>query len=943
MTRHAERIAVVVLVLLPFVLFSPALLPGRVLSPLDNLFVAAPWHAVAPGPVQPNPALMDVTQVFHPWLLYGAREVAAGRFPLWNPYAYTGAPFFSNPQTATLFPLTWLGWILPPALALTLPSLLKLVAAGLAMYWFLRLLAVAALAAFVGATGYMLSSTLIAWLPWTFATTMAFIPLLFALIERLARRGRPRDIALLAAAVGLDVLAGYPQATMHTLIAVGAWAVARAPWRGTPAAFLLRAAAAVVLGLALAAAQLLPALDYVRESAVYAYRSQWTPPLAVPPASAVTALLPYFFGTSTQTWSRWQFAVTSVYVGLVPLVALPLTALGWRRSPTRFFAALTAVTAAVHFGAPLAAALATAPGMALSNNLRLMPILAFGLCTLGALGLDAAARGACPAVATIAVRVGFVLLVVIVVASVALAAADPRSAFVRPTLVVQGVAALAGLTAAALALLGWLRDRRARWGVALAAVQVASLAPLVAYQPVRDTRWLYPRPPALAWLSEHVADARVLEPASAGFLYGLREAHGYDGLGPRRVEQLLGPVGTGNAALSGYRENTVALHGSEPLSAAAVLLSPARDLAGVRFIVLAPGTAPPRPDFRLIYDAGDARIFEIPTALPRVFVARRARCVDDGTALRLLRSRAVDPVAEVLLGGCATPLPAGAVARDVDARIVRDGPDTVRVTAITDAPAWLVLTDTWFPGWRARIDGAEAPVLRAHHAFRAVALTPGRHDVEFTFRPRGLVTGAVISLVALAGVLALCLRRVRALVTAVGAAVVLAGGSAEATLPESPLALSVSPTTLEAGQSAEVTLTPRVASGRWDVYVVWLYSERAAFLGEDGEWHPRPVPFRAGLSAGAPVSGRWRNAGPPGPATLALLAVDPGTDPLDRLGWRWRPSLASVRIRRPVAAPIGSGSAPVVLAAVAIVAVALVLSWPRGRPAHPSSPPATLV
>ena len=95
------------------------------------------------------------------------------------------------------------------------------------------------------------------------------------------------------------------------------------------------------------------------------------------------------------------------------------------------------------------------------------------------------------------------------------------------------------------------------------------------------------------------------------------------------------------------------------------------------------------------------------------------------------------------------------VAADVDARIVIDSPDRVRVNAAADAPAWLVLTDTWFPGWRARVDGVETPILRAHHAFRAVALPPGRHDVDFTFRPRGLAIGVAITLVALAIIVAL--------------------------------------------------------------------------------------------------------------------------------------------------------------------------------------------
>ncbi len=80
--RHPDRAAVVLLVVVPLLWFAPALRPGYTLSPLDNLFTTAPWRAIAPGPVQPNQALGDVTQVFHPWALWAAREVRAGRPPL---------------------------------------------------------------------------------------------------------------------------------------------------------------------------------------------------------------------------------------------------------------------------------------------------------------------------------------------------------------------------------------------------------------------------------------------------------------------------------------------------------------------------------------------------------------------------------------------------------------------------------------------------------------------------------------------------------------------------------------------------------------------------------------------------------------------------------------------------------------------------------------------
>src|SRR5262245_52084661 len=504
--RHPDRAACIVLVILPLVWFAPALRPGHTLSPLDNLFTTAPWRAIAPGPVQPAPALGDVTQVFHPWTLWAAREVRAGRVPLWNPYSYAGAPFYSNPQTACVFPLTWLTWILLSTLALTVPSLLKVIVAGLGMYWFLRVLDLQVIAAFIGATGFMFSTTLIAWLPWTFASTIALLPLLFGLVDRLRARGDRRLVAALALVVALDAVAGYPQAALQALAVTAAWMLARVPWDTGALPFLARVGAGAGLGAALTAVQALPALDYIRESTVYAFRSTWTPPLAVPPRALVTVLMPYFFGTEERTWSIWQFNITSTYAGLVPLMALPLAALAFRRPLTVFFAGLAIVVGLMHYGA--LAAIAPAQVIAFGSNLRLMPILIFALATLGALGLDVVARAAAGPRAGVWLRAWFVVLAVIGLVAVMLGSREPAALEVRPPLAAQYVGALAGLAAAGWLLRRWLADRRAGWGVALVAVQVATLAPLATYLPVRDARWLYPTPPSIASLQGHIASAR---------------------------------------------------------------------------------------------------------------------------------------------------------------------------------------------------------------------------------------------------------------------------------------------------------------------------------------------------------------------------------------------------------------------------------------------------
>jgi uncharacterized membrane protein YfhO len=80
-------------------------------------------------------------------------------------------------------------------------------------------------------------------------------------------------------------------------------------------------------------------------------------------------------------------------------------------------------------------------------------------------------------------------------------------------------------------------------------------------------------------------------------------------------------------------------------------------------------------------------------------------------------------------------------------------PDRLRATVVAEAPAHVVFTDAWDPGWSARVDGVATPVLRANGAFRAVAVGAGRHEVELRYWPPGLSAGLVLGALGLLGLL----------------------------------------------------------------------------------------------------------------------------------------------------------------------------------------------
>ena len=288
--KHPDLVACLLLLILPFLVLGRALLPDKVLSAADSLVIYAPWTALALGAVPENPLLLDITFLFHPAVLYGAEEIRAGRFPLWNPHVFGGAPFFANPQTALLFPLTALAYILPPALALTLMSVLKLSAAGAGMYWFLRRLEVGRPPALVGALAFEFNALLVTWLQWSNTSPVVLLPLLFGVTELLRARPGVRPVGALALTVALAVLAGYPQRVVYGFPVLAIWALYRCRSAARPGPFLGCWAAGVALGLLLSAVQLLPFVEYARASVVLAYREEWMPHFPLPLRAAIVVL-----------------------------------------------------------------------------------------------------------------------------------------------------------------------------------------------------------------------------------------------------------------------------------------------------------------------------------------------------------------------------------------------------------------------------------------------------------------------------------------------------------------------------------------------------------------------------------------------------------------------------------------------------------------------------
>jgi O-antigen/teichoic acid export membrane protein len=260
-------------------------------------------------------------------------------------------------------------------------------------------------------------------------------------------------------------------------------------------------------------------------------------------------------------------------------------------------------------------------------------------------------------------------------------------------------------------------------------------------------------------------------PANTNMLFGLQDIRGYDTIILRDYVGYLELIEPQRGLL--YSKVS-------KLFESKALDSPLLDLLNVKYVLT---TLPvDRPGWRLLdqdsessrsgsqatrgaserglseANGGAVQVYENQRVLPRAFLVTEALGAEDAAeALRLLARPEFDPRSQVVLEG--STLPPGPAMLRPDSReaanlpwtaISMYEPNRVAVEVIASGPSYLVLSDMFFQGWSARVDGIEQPLLRANRIFRAVQVEQGRHLVTFEYRPISFRLGALLSLLACA-------------------------------------------------------------------------------------------------------------------------------------------------------------------------------------------------
>lgn len=720
----------------------------------------------------------DLVSFLYPTYRFAAAQIQQWTLPLWNPTLYGGAPFIGDIQAGFLYLpnlLLFLLWPDFPYRALQWLTIGHLYWAGLGMYTLLRTWRrrddqpLSRGAALFGALAFQFSDPLLIHLGnLNLIAVLSWLPWCLAAYHQALTHHSHRWNALAALLFALSTYAGHAQSTFYVALAIalytlGDWVMAatggqRSSGEDESTTSRWRLIARIQypllfygLGALLIAPILLPALQLSNFTERSSFTYQDTVAFSLAPTQAIGLLTPGFFGRGPALhWSLWA-RVELPYAGVATLILalgalfladdkLRRRLLPWVGIALFGFVTALGIYAIVHgwltailplFGQFRAPA-------------RALVLWTLGLAVLSAVGIDRVGATISTAVAArpelhhfqqMLKRGAQILLGVVMPLAYfsLLVTQSDETAFLRASVAALALTFATFFWLGAWAILamywsGWLSKR----GLAFALVGLLffDLAATGAYTDISpsDPTSNFAHPAIVDFLHNDPEPMRIdtlteiddLWQPDAAALHGLQDVGG-----------IANPL-----VLEDWRTFWAALGGRQ---------TALYDLLNVKYVLVKDGTPLPEGKFALALDApGPLALYRNLTPLPRAWLVHETQTVDSLTqAIVAMQKPTFDPRRQAIINSDASSLTLAPATAPEQVQITHYGANQITLNVEASAPALLIFSEIWYPGWQAEVNGVSTPMLRANGILRAMFVPSGSSQVVMRFVPVGWRLGLI--------------------------------------------------------------------------------------------------------------------------------------------------------------------------------------------------------
>lgn len=728
-----------VLLCITILFFYKSFFKGYIPFPGDLLIAEyQPWKSFQfegynPGSFPHKAQYFDTIRQLYPWKFFSIEELKTGRLPLWNPHNFSGAPLFANLQSALLYPTTLLFLVFPFNLSWTLSVILQPLIAALFTYVFARKLQFSESASLYSSIAYGFSLYMTVFLEYnTIGHVILWLPAILFCIESYFQFKKNRYLIGIALSTAFSLFAGHLQLFGGIVLFSVGYILYRTYGESILSLRRLMVLLFLGLGIGISAIQLIPTLELtIHSSRVSHTSSELINRFLIQPKQLFMFLSPDVFGNPvTRNYSFTDsYPSKAMYVGVISLF-LALLSIRNKRKPLSFFMFTSGILLFLLLRHPITELIysISIPFVSSSAPTNFLFLLSFCLAMMAGNGLDSLLKNRTfPISSIIFLSFSGALLLIF----------SAHFMFVRSqVLLTLGIIVTT-------VIIGIIATKRRIPNVVISFFCISILTLELGYfflkfNPFVPSSMVYPRIQLIEELTDISNYNRFWGYGSADIqsnlatLFGLYSPNGYDPLYPKTYGEFISFSEQGNVRQQFNEQTRSDATIIQGFQKEGFIKNPYRDyllrLLNVKYIVnhtentLDEAALPPAR-YSLVLNDGPFSIYEDNQVLPRAFI--------------------VDSLPETL------SVINDFTERTGNAAIKTYLPTYIEIHAETTQSGYLVLSDTYFPGWVATVNNQQVSIQKAYHSLRGINVPQGKSIITMNYKPNSIIYGSAISILSI--------------------------------------------------------------------------------------------------------------------------------------------------------------------------------------------------
>lgn len=715
----------------------------------------------------------DQIRFFFPFLGFSLEQLKAGHIPFWDPYIFSGHAHLADFQTAIFYPLNIFGLFLSQIAFWHFLRITPYFMGAFFTYVYLKNLKLKTLAAFFGGLTFGFSPLLLTWgeeiviLP----HGIIWLPLILFFVDKYLDEGKMRYLGFLTLAFSAALFSGFIQSSIYIFVLVIFYSIVKIGLKKlfrTPKG--IKIVGGMLLSLTVAALQLLPSLELYLSSTRTIYSPQDLFKSLLPIDQLITYLAPDFFGNPA---TRNLIAVKGasyyegvLFIGIAALILAFFALIVQNKNKiVRFYAFSALIGLFFSFDFLFAKLQLLLPIPFLSTALpnRVLFIPTFCLSILAAFGLDYYLKKSDRRLTKIIMILALIYMIIIahllIIIGFQLPYFKGETSLAIISLRNLVIPIVIFVVTSFLLLSGNQVKILKSFGVKI--IICASLINIFLfsqkYFSFVERKFIFPPTQIFTFISQNQGYYRSLSMGADKVLsntllqYRIYYPEGYD---PANIESYAQFVSLMRGAQVSPRARSVAELGSQNPEK---FLGSSQNLKllnilGVKYLFSEKINSAifEKYQFKKVYEdtgPGGFAVFENPQVLPRAFLVSHFEKLTGQSAVSRLLAQDFDYRQSIIIKDATVEV--SAMPQEGAAQILRYQPYEVVVKTESVAAKLLFLSDNYYPGWKATVDGYRVNILNADYTFRAVPVPKGEHIVRFYYDSSVFKIGVAISLVSL--------------------------------------------------------------------------------------------------------------------------------------------------------------------------------------------------